>query len=213
MITTRRYYIDRFLYKNYYAMNGQILDIGGTKVNPRGNFRLPITLKKNLNVLNINSNTNPDYLLSIEKKLNINKKFDTIIMNEVIEYIDNLDNVFFNISNLSKSNSVVFISWPWMNTFHGDKELDLKRYSKLYISRKLKNIGFDNISIKNNGGIFSVIWDFVHRLNNENSNIITRKITNIFLLVTFRIVIKLDQIFDTSEYITTGFTLIAKNCK
>ena len=47
-------------------------------------------------------------------------------MNEVIEYIDNLDNVFFNISNLSKINSVVFISWPWMNTFHGDKELDLK---------------------------------------------------------------------------------------
>ena len=69
MITTRRYYIDRFLYKNDYAMNGQILDIGGTKVNPRGNFRLPITLKKNLNVLNINSNTNPDYLLSIEKKI------------------------------------------------------------------------------------------------------------------------------------------------
>ena len=60
---------------------------------------------------------------------------------------------FFNISNLSKINSVVFISWPWMNTFHGDKELDLKRYSKLYISRKLKNIGLREFLLKARGGL------------------------------------------------------------
>ena len=48
MITTRRYYIDRFLYENICAFNGQILDIGGTKLNYRGNFRLPKSLKKNL---------------------------------------------------------------------------------------------------------------------------------------------------------------------
>ena len=82
-----------------------------------------------------------------------------------------------------------------------------KKNNKLYAIKIPTENDLDGIIYNELREIFALL------ILNENSNIITRKITNIFLLVTFRIVIKLDQIFDTSAYITTGFTLIAKNCK
>ena len=213
MLTTRRFYIDRFLLKYEYLFQGEILDIGGTRVNPRGNYRFPSKFKNTLKVLNNNPKTNPNYLLSIEKRQNLDKKFDILVVNEILEYIDNIDNVFFNISNLSKKDSIIIIAWPWMNTFHGDKVYDLKRYSDIYISKKLKDIGFTNFIIESNGGIFSVIWDFIHRINNQNHNRILRKIINIFLFSTFNLVLKLDNYINTSDNVTTGFTLLASRDK
>ena len=213
MRTTRRFYIDKFLFDYEFLLKGQILDIGGTKVYPRGRYRFPENLRNSIKVLNNNPNTKPDYLLSIEKKNNINQKFDVLIFNEVLEYIDDIDKAFSNISNFSKEDSIVFVSWPWMNTFHGDKQYDFKRYSDVYIINKFKDIGFNKFVIESNGGLFSVIWDFIHRINNNNKQILFRKIINIFLFASFDLVLNLDKFFDTSTHLTTGFTLIASKNK
>ena len=68
MFTTRRFYIDQFLIKNDYLFKGNIIDIGGTKVNPRGNYKFSSALKSSIRVLNNNPSTMPDYLFSIEKE-------------------------------------------------------------------------------------------------------------------------------------------------
>ena len=73
----------------------------------------------------------------------------------------------------------------------------------------LIEIGYNCVYIENNGGFFSVIWDFVHRINSENDKLITRKLLNLFLLLTFDLVINLDKIINTSSRVTTGFTLIS----
>ena len=170
MPTTRRFYIDQFLFKYDYLLKGQILDIGGNKLYPRGKYRFPESLRDSIKVLNNNPKTKPDYLLSIEDENNIKQKFDVLILNEVLEYIDDIDKAFFNISNLSKKDSIIFVTWPWMNTFHGDKKYDFKRYSEIYIKKKLRGIGFNKFVIESNGGFFSVIWDFIHKINNNNKN-------------------------------------------
>ena len=213
MFTTRRFYIDQFLFKYDYLFKGTIIDIGGIKVKPRGNYKFSETLKNSIKFLNNNPITKPDYLFSIEQKLDLKKKFDVIIMNEVIEYIDNIDKALGNVSDLSKKDTFLIITWPWMNTFHGDKEYDFKRYSKVYIEKKLIEIGFNSLYVENNGGFFSVIWDFLHRINQENDNLIKRKLINLFLILTFDLAINLDKLINTSNKVTTGFTLISQKIK
>ena len=61
---------------------------------------------------------------------------------------------------VSNRKTKLIMTWPWMNTFHGDKAYDLKRYSKVYIENILLKHNFKIEFIENNGGIFSVVWDF-----------------------------------------------------
>ena len=209
MNTIRRYYLDKFMEKNNNLINGYILDIGGVKGISRGKYKYNKVQENKRKVLNIIKEANPDYLISIEDDLFLTEKFDTFIVNEVIEYIDDIDSLFRNILKVSNKKSTLIMTWPWMNTFHGDKENDLKRYSKYYILRILKKYNFKIKFIENNGGLFSVIWDFLHTINNKNSNLLLRKLFRVFLYATFKLSIVIDKIFCTSNILTTGFTMIA----
>ena len=164
----------------------------------------------NRKIINNRKDAHPDYLISVEKPININEKFDINNINEVIEYLENLDSLFVNILNLSHDKSLLIMSWPWMNTFHGDKEKDLKRYSKVFIKRLFFKYGFRIQFIDNNGGYFSVIWDFLHNLSNNSKNYFLRRMIKIFLKASFKFVLLIDKLIDTSEHVTTGFTCVAK---
>ena len=118
MNTTRRFYIDRFMNNFSHQIKGGILDLGGVRGKRRGNYFYNLNQEKNRVVINNNPKANPDYLLSIEEDFNLYKKFDTVIVNEVIEYIDNLDNLFKNILKVSNRKTKLIMTWP-MNTFHG----------------------------------------------------------------------------------------------
>ncbi len=209
MNTIRRYYLDKFMEENNYLIQGKILDIGGVKGISRGRYKYSEVQEDKRRVLNIIEKANPDYLISIEDKLNLTDKFDTFIVNEVIEYIDDLDALFKNILNVSNNKITLIMTWPWMNTFHGDKEKDLKRYSKYFIEKVLNKYNFKIQYIENNGGLFSVVWDFIHTINNQNKNLIVRKLFRVFLALTFKFSIIIDKIFYTSNILTTGFTMIA----
>tara|TARA_A100001388_G_scaffold273047_1_gene254348 strand:- start:4728 stop:5369 length:642 start_codon:yes stop_codon:yes gene_type:complete len=210
MNTTRRFYIDRFMNNFSHQIKGGILDLGGVRGKRRGNYFYNLNQEKNRVVINNNPKANPDYLLSIEEDFNLYKKFDTVIVNEVIEYIDNLDNLFKNILKVSNRKTKLIMTWPWMNTFHGDKAYDLKRYSKVYIENILLKHNFKIEFIENNGGIFSVVWDFFHTLNSKNKNVFLRKFCKLLLLLCYQLFIKLDNLLNTSEIVTTGFTMVAR---
>ena len=210
MLTARRFYIDKFLFKYKYLIQDSIIDVGGSNKASRGNFELSKEMKKNRKVLNINPEHFPDYLFSIEKSIKIDQKFSTIILTEVIEYVDNLDMVFSNISSLSNEKAILIMTWPWMNSFHGDKEFDLKRYSDNYIKNKLLSNGYEILFLDSNGGIFSVVWDFFYKLNYTNKNRYLRRIINLILKFTFKFFLLMDFLFDTSNQITTGFGLVAR---
>lgn len=128
MNTIRRYYLDEFMDSNNHFIKGKILDIGGVRGNLRGKYKYNKAQENKRKVLNIMKKANPDYLISIEDDLKLNEKFDTFIVNEVIEYLDNIDALFKNILNVSNSEIILIMTWPWMNTFHRDIEKDLKRY-------------------------------------------------------------------------------------
>ena len=213
MITIRRFYLDKFMNENNSLFQGKILDIGGVRGNSRGKFKHKTFHEKNRVIINNNKKANPDFLLSIEEKLNLNLKFDTVIVNELIEYVENIENLFDNIIDLTKKDSILIMSWPWMNTFHGDRDKDLKRYSKVYIESLLIKNGFRIKYVGNNGGLFSVLWDFLHTLNMNCRNSLVRKIFKILLSFSFYLSLFLDKIIKTSEFVTTGFTLVATRVK
>ena len=102
------------------------------------------------------------------------------------------------------------MTWPWMNSFHGDKKYDYKRYSDIYIKNKLISNGYEILFIESNGGVFSVIWDFFYKLNYTNNNKYFRRIVNLILKFTFKFTLLMDFLFDTSDHITTGFGLVAR---
>ena len=199
-----------FLSKYKYLIKDSIIDVGGSKKASRGFFELTKKMKKRRKVLNINPQHLPDYLLSIEKKIKIEEKFSTVILTEVIEYIDNIDLALTNILGFSEDKSLLIMTWPWMNSFHGDKKYDYKRYSDIYIKNKLISNGYEILFIESNGGVFSVIWDFFYKLNYTNNNKYFRRIVNLILKFTFKFTLLMDFLFDTSDHITTGFGLVAR---
>ena len=149
MNTTRRFYIDKFMYDFNHIINGKIVDLGGIRGKTRGNFEYSYIQEKNRVVINNNKKAYPDYLLSLEDKISIDRKFDIVIVNEVIEYLDNLDILFQSILNITEDRSILIMTWPWMNTFHGDVDIDFKRYSKVFIKKILKKYKFKIEFIEN----------------------------------------------------------------
>ena len=71
-------------------MKGNVLDIGGKKIDPRGSFKPPYEKVKSWEYLNIDETTKPDYISSVESMPFENNSIDTIIMTEVFEYLSNL---------------------------------------------------------------------------------------------------------------------------
>tara|TARA_Y100001968_G_C19084626_1_gene584679 strand:- start:16 stop:669 length:654 start_codon:yes stop_codon:yes gene_type:complete len=211
----RRFYLDNFLDSNFLYLTNDIIDIGGVGKNRRGSSNYPRECLGRIKYLNINSYTKPDYNCSIEDILSFNDKFDCIIATELLEYIDNIDNCFYNFNKLAKIDSILLLSWPWMNALHGDYDYDLKRYSFIYIRNKLGKYGYKIIEANANGGFFTVIWDFIHRIHSQRliKFLPFRIFIKIFLILSKKLFILLDKWFYSSDFVSTGYTLVAKKIK
>ena len=111
---------------------------------------------KNINVINF----------SEIKNLNI--KFNLIYINQVLEHLENFDEFFINLDNLSKKNSIIYISVPnkeniknpiskgafqpleHLNTFNNTnliKLMEINNYRTISVKRILKSIIFKNNTI------------------------------------------------------------------
>ena len=92
-LTQRRYFIDKFLYSNVKYFSGKILDLGGKKNNKRGLFLPPANHNIEWLYLNNDPNTSPDYLSDASKIPTKEEYFDTIIITELLEHIEDPDKV------------------------------------------------------------------------------------------------------------------------
>lgn len=100
--------------------------------------------------LNYISDDKPDMLTDFEK-VNINSNtFDTAIMFEVLEYLDNPSAVLDEIFRILKPNGKFVMTAPFMYPIH-DSKIDKNRFTKVKISLLLKKARFKNIKIKYQG--------------------------------------------------------------
>lgn len=212
MITSRRLLIDKILIKKRFY--GKVLDVGGKKINPRGNFIAPINKVKSWKYLNIDKKTNPDYLCDAEKIPLDSKSQDFILLIEVIEHLENPEIVIAELHRLLSKNGELILTIPFLFPIHSDP-FDYQRWTPEKINLVLKEYGFKNITINPMGSLFAVIHDLFYVASGHgavNRNSMICRFTRRVILPIIRI---FEVFFDKKlnnlkRFITTGFYIEAK---
>lgn len=114
--------------------NGITIDLGSGKHSSYLNY-----LNKKHNKIyfadKIYRNDNDLINVDLEKKLNItDEKFDTVLLFNVLEHINNYKNLIIEISRITKKNGNVEIFVPFMHRYHEDPE-DIMRPTHKYLEK------------------------------------------------------------------------------
>ena len=120
--------------------NGITIDLGSGKHSSYLNY-----LNKKHNKIyfadKIYRNDNDLINVDLEKKLNISdEKFDTVLLFNVLEHINNYKNLIIEISRITKKNGNVEIFVPFMHRYHEDPE-DIMRPTHKYLEKIILKSG------------------------------------------------------------------------
>ena len=213
MITFRRYYLDQFLKQT--SFSGKVLDIGGKKVDKRGNFRPPIKEVESWEYLNSNPSTNPDFNCNAEKIPVAARSYDMVVMTEVLEHLLQPDLVLKECARVLKYNGQLVVTIPFLYPIHADPH-DFQRWTPEKIRLEFERAGFILDKIEAMGSIFAVICDLIHvALGSASKNpnaFINRAVRKLIMSFGGGFFLWLDKIYaNKSSKITTGFYILAKN--
>ena len=105
---------------------------------------------------------------NLEKKNNLNKKFDNIIIFNVLEHIHNDLKAIQELKKILNKNGKLIISTPFIYRYHEAPE-DYKRYTTSYFERLLKEMNFKIIKSKYLGegpfiASYSLFFDYLKKI-------------------------------------------------
>ena len=106
--------------------------------------------------------------LNLEKKNNLNKKFDNIIIFNVLEHIHNDSKAIIELKKILNKNGKLIISTPFIYRYHEAPE-DYKRYTISYFKKILKEKNFKIVKSKNLGegpfiASYSLFFDYLKKI-------------------------------------------------
>ncbi|MBN1788094.1 MAG: class I SAM-dependent methyltransferase [Sedimentisphaerales bacterium] len=218
MRTCRRTLLDKALNENISLMQGRVLDIGGVKAGNRGRFRPPKQQTQSWEYVNINPEAEPDYCCDASRIHVEGESYDTIIMTELLEYVESPSAVLEEAFRILKYNGHVLISVPFLCPIHGDWELDRQRLTETALVELVKKIGFKLVSIEAMGSLFSVRHDICYAAFSYAA-----KDPQKFYLKLMRMLLRLFKPFclwvdakclkGLSKYINTGYFLVLIKAK
>lgn len=162
MDTFRRKLLDRNLEASIDLMRGKVLDIGGKRENKRGQFRPILEKVESWQYLNPDATTKPDYYCKAENIPVEDGIIDTVIITEVLEYLEDPEKVLSEIYRILSPQGICLISTPLLIPIHGDHMFDRQRFTPLKLNEMFKKAGFDNIQIEPMGSLGAVLHDFFH---------------------------------------------------
>ena len=130
-------------------LRGRCLEFGANQKLSR-NFLT--SNSKNYNSIYSNiDNKNKNFIkIDLEKKTNHKKKYDNIIIFNVLEHLSDINLPLKNLNFLLKKKSRIFGSTPFIYRIHGAPN-DYNRFTKDYLKIALKKKKFINIEIKELG--------------------------------------------------------------
>lgn len=209
MRTCRRKLIDAFLIDAQRYCGKTVLDIGGKKVCKRGNFRPPEEQGRSWLYLNIDSDSNPDFLARAESIPLIDGSIDTFLMCEVLEHLEDPDRCLAEASRVLRSGGYGIITMPFLYPIHADP-YDFQRWTDTRLTKVLSKNGLDLVELKPMGGPLAVIFDLVYIWIGEIplSSPLGRRL-GFALLSLFRRVL-LPEFGIAHRKITTGFGVIVR---
>jgi SAM-dependent methyltransferase len=131
-------------------------------------FRLSSTKSKNLYFSDIKNKQKPNYIKIDLEKLNfVKKKFDNIIIFNVLEHIYDDRNALHEMSKILKKDGKIYISTPFLYRYHEAPE-DYKRYTVTYFEKLLdKNYKIINKEYLGEGPLmasYSLLYDYLKKI-------------------------------------------------
>lgn len=153
----RRYFVDKFFFENIdcFSQGARVLDIGGKKINKRGEFDIDKHLPE-VEFANIDASTDPDYLCDAAKIPVADGSFDGVILAEVLEHVREPETVLAECFRVLKTGGKLLITAPFMYHVHADPQ-DYGRYTEHYYREVLRELGFRDVRINKQGGYYCVL--------------------------------------------------------
>ena len=214
MSTCRRRLLDKALEEAISVMHGRVLDIGGRKTNKRGAFRPPLDKVSAWEYVNSSSDAGPDYCCDAGSIPLADGSIDTVVMTEVLEYLEEPEKVLAEIYRLLAADDTLIMSIPFLHPVHGDWQFDRQRWTALKLEEVCSSLGFKDIDIKPMGSFWSVLHDILHvRLgySHTRSDWIHVKILRKLLHICSPIFLWLDSRPEVEKkYINTGYFAVMK---
>lgn len=206
-ITFRRYHLDNFLSSISY--DGKVIDIGGKKINRRGNFSPPFDKVEAWEYLNLDPSTEPDYCCSAEKIPISDNRYDWVILCEVLEHLSNPYIVIDECIRILKPGGRLIITAPFLNGIHADP-YDFQRWTPEKYRMELEEKRSMGIEVfKEMGGIWAVYWDCMYTAGSPGGPESIKKFSRIFLRFIKNMCLYLEDKYPCNEKITTGYAIIA----
>jgi len=122
-------------------MKGRVLDVGGKSVLTRGNFVPPKEACTKWEYVNIDKNTNPDYLCEASNIPLNDLSIDCLLLCEVLEHVSNPELTIKEAFRLLNKGGTCIISMPFLYPIHADPN-DYQRWTNVKINKILKDCGF-----------------------------------------------------------------------
>ncbi len=97
--------------------------------------------------------------------------FDTAILSQVIEHLENPEKAFKEINRILKPGGTLFISWPFLYPIH-EAPRDFYRYTKYGIVHLAAKSDFEIINIESSSGFWITLFGFVSKYFHDKSPII-----------------------------------------
>jgi len=151
-------------------MRGRVLDVGGRKISKRGMFRPPLESVTSWEYLNPDFASAPDYAGTAEKIPLPDESMDTIVMSEVLEYVDDFAKAMAEINRVLKPGGFFLLSIPLVTAIHGDAEWDRQRFTRTRLEEISGRSGFEVVEVEEMGSLGAVLHDLLQAYLGYASN-------------------------------------------
>ena len=210
MLTFRRHYLDKLLSETKFS--GRVLDAGGSRNNRRGEFEPPLEQVEQWVFLNTDPSVVPDIISDVQSMALKDASFDTILLAEVLEHVENPGAVLRECHRVLGRDGVLVLTMPFLFPLHPDPN-DFQRWTPDKIRIELETLGFSVRRIEPMGGTFAVLHD-IFRYGLVRSPYRQRLLNRLmwrFGLPLIQMAVKIvDQRLLKNDFSTTGFYVSAR---
>ena len=162
----------QILFAKDILLNGSVLEIGAYKGSNK-NFSNFLKINNNSFLYADKKKINNNIIIDLEKKNFIKRKFDNVLIFNVLEHVYEVNNAIIEIKNLLNKKGKVICSTPFLYRYHKAPD-DYCRYTEDFLIKIFKKNKFTNIRVNALGfgpfvAGYSMIFDLIKFLYPLNS--------------------------------------------